>query len=81
MLKRAAAADAEMRADRIDPVGTSRQHVHKRCVLAVGVHLDADPFARQRKGHKERTVGGFGDAIALGAEPVDLNFNGHGMPR
>jgi hypothetical protein len=50
-------------------------------VLAVGVHLDADPFARQREGHKERTVRGLGDAIALGAEPVDLDLNGHGMPR
>ena len=82
MLQRAAAADAEVRADRRDALGA-------RCfdgeeLAAVGMAgpiLDFDAFAGQRARHIDRTVGAVRDAVAAMADRIDRKVLNHVRPR
>ena len=81
MLERAAAANAEMRADRRDAVGARLDHLDQAGAVAAGLDLDCDELARQREGHEERAIGAVGHAVALRAEPRDPDLKLHGARR
>jgi hypothetical protein len=70
MLKRATAANSEMRADRRNAVGA--RNVDLGEMAAIGVArpgLDLGGLARQRIGHVERARFRIGDTVAARAQP------------
>ena len=82
MLQRAAAADAEVGADRRDALGA--RHFDGEELAAVGLAgpvLDFDAFARQRARHIDRTVGAVRDAVAAMSDRVDREVLNHVPPR
>jgi hypothetical protein len=81
VLERAAAAHAEMRADRSDALGALLKHVEQRRVVALGIDGNPHPLARQSERHEDRPVGTFGHRITLGSEPSDLDLKLHGGRR
>jgi len=72
MLERAAAAYAEMRADRRDARRARALDAHQVApVRMAGPGIGLDDFAGQRVGHIDRTRIRCGDAVAAGAEMID----------
>ena len=57
MLEGAAAAHAEMRADRRDAVGARLEHLDQAGAVAAGLDRDPDALAGKAKGTKERPSG------------------------
>ena len=82
MLQGAAAADAEMRADRRDALGARLFDGEELpAVRMAGPILDFDAFARQRARHIDRTVGAGRDAVAALADRIDFQMLNHVRPR
>ena len=82
MLERAAAADAEMRADGSDPLGARCIDPHQMAAVGMtGPRLALDRLARQRVGHVDRSGGPVRDAVAAVAEPHDGETVNHAAPR
>ena len=78
MLQGAAAANAEMRADRRDALRARRLHIEKLPAVGMaGPVLDLDRLAGQRAGDIDRAVGTVGDAVAAMAEPIDQEALNH----
>src|ERR1700756_2482134 len=74
MLHRAATANPEMAADRLNPQFTRLLHIHK--TPAVGVTwlgIDFDGFSRQGPGNVNRPLGAVGYSVAVLTEAVDQN--------
>ena len=82
MLQGAAAADAEMRADRRDARGARRLDGEKLPPVGMtGNGLDLDGLAGQCAGHVDRFVRPVGDAVAAMANVVDDQPLNHAPPR
>ena len=82
MLQGAAAANAEMRADRRDAV--SARHLDAEQMAPVGLTghgLNLDGLARQRAGNVNWTTAAVRHAIAAMAEPIDDHALNHVRPR
>ena len=82
MLHGAAAADAEMRADRRDALGARR--VDAKQLPPVGMAgnvLDLDRLAGQRAEHVNRLRAALDDTVAAMAEPIDHEALNHARPR
>jgi hypothetical protein len=72
MLHGAAAAHSEMRADRLDALGTRLLHTEKAPAVRVTGHgVDFHDFARQSAWHVNRSVGAVGYSIAVLAQAAD----------
>ena len=81
MLGRAAAADAEMRADRRDALGARLEH--RKQVTPVRMardRLGLHPLTRQRVGHEHRPGWAGCDAVAAVTETGDGELFGHVVP-
>ena len=82
VLQRAAAADAEMRTDRRDPLGARDVDADQvTAIRMAGPGLDLGGLARQRIGHVERACRRVRDAVAAMAEPGDDDALSHDAPR
>ena len=75
MLQRAAAAGAEMRADRLDALRARHDHAKQSRAVALPLHLDR--LAGQRIGNVDRAFGRFGDGVAAVAHARDAEGLGH----
>ena len=73
MLDRAAAADAEMRTERCDPLHACGLDLEQSPAIgmAAGDRLGLDRFAAQRVRHVDVAAIGDGDAVAVMADMVD----------
>src|SRR5262249_40894425 len=79
VLQRAAAAGAEMRTDRRDPVRARDLDADEvTAVRMAGPRVDRGGFARQRIGHVDRSGRRLGDAVPALAETRDLQMFDHG---
>ena len=82
MLHGAAAADAEMRADRRDALRTRTLDLQEPAPVGMPCDLiDFDRLAGQRAGHVDRAGGTVGDAVAAMAQPGDQQPFNHAPPR
>ena len=81
MLEGAPAANAEMAADRIDPVPARSKHGKELNPVVAWRDRDPDTLAGQSEGDVEGAVRPFGDAVALGTEMRDLDLTLHDAPR
>ncbi len=82
MLQGAAAAGAEMWADRRDALGARLFDIEKvPSVGMTGPRLDFDGFAGQRAGNVDRAVGTVGNSVAAMAERRDGQVLNHARPR
>ena len=79
MLSEAAAAAAEIGAERLDPVRRRRFHRDEPGPRARA--LDEHRLVRQRVGHEDGPVRGLGDAVAATAEARDGDALSHGARR
>ena len=73
MLDRAAAADAEMRTERRDPLHACGLDLEQSPAVGMvaGNRSDLDRFAAQRVRHIDVAAAGDGDAVAVMADMVD----------
>ena len=82
MLHGAAAADAEMRADRRDARGARRVDAEKLPPVGMARNaLDLDRLAGQRAEHENRLSPVVDDAIAAMADVIDHEALNHAAPR
>ena len=81
MLERAAAAGAEILADRGDALRARLENGERFGVAVSGLGLHLHQLAGKREGHEERAVGPFRHAVALGAKPLDPDLKLHGWRR
>jgi hypothetical protein len=82
MLHGAAAADAEMRADRRDALGTRRVDAKQLPpVRMAGNAVDLDRLAGQRAEHENRLRAALDDAVATMADAIDDEALNHTAPR
>ena len=82
MLDRAAAADAEMRAERLDALGARGLDPQQMAAIRMaGDALDLDGLAGQRIGHEERARRRVGHAVAAVGEAIDDEPFGHDVGR
>ena len=82
MLHGAAAADAEMRADRRDALGARRVDAKQLPPVGMaGNALDLDRLAGQRAEHVNRLRAALDDTVAAMAEPIDHEALNHARPR
>jgi hypothetical protein len=82
MLHRAAAANAKMPADRLDPLRTRLLHSDKPPAVWVAWRgVDFDDFARQRSRDENRSVGALGYSVAMLAKAFDQKSLSHAAPR
>ena len=79
VLRRAAAAPAEIGTERNNPLGRGGYDLDEMAASAVA--LDGHVFARQRVGNEDLARGRIHDAVAAGAEPRDLHLFSHVAPR
>src|SRR5262249_53988026 len=79
MLHRATAANAEMRADRGDPLGACDLDSDEMATVGMAwPGADLHALARQAVGHIERACGSFGNAIAMRAKSRNGQAVEHG---
>ena len=76
MLDRAAAACAEMAANRLNPLGARLDQLDQASMLAVRLGFDADTLAG--KGERDKQSAAIGNAVAPGTKPFDGYFT-HGL--
>ena len=82
MLYRAAAAHAEMPADRLDALCTRLPHIDQTAAVGVAGHgVDFDAFARQRSGDVNRSFGAVSYSVAMLPQPADQKLFNHAPPR
>jgi hypothetical protein len=82
VLQRAAAAGAEMRADRRDALGARDIDADEMAAVGMaGPWLDLDSLARQRVGHVDRAGRRVGDAVAAVADAGDGDLLSHAALR
>ena len=82
MLHGAAAAYAEMRANRFDPLGAGNLDLEQMPPVGMtGDRFDFDRFARQSAGHIDCAGRIVGDAVAAVTEPRDGEPLNHALPR
>jgi len=82
MLHGAAAADSEMRADRVNALCTRLMDVHEAPAIGVAGHgLDIDDLSGKSRGYVNRSVGRVRYSVAMLAEPIDQNSLNHAGPR
>ena len=82
MLHGAAAAHAEVRANRRDAFGARCIDVEKSPPVGMSRHpFDLNRLAWQRAGNIDRPVGAVGDPVAEMAKPVDHKPLNHAAPR
>ena len=82
MLHGAAAANAEMRADRRNALGARLVDAKKLPPVGMaGNALDFDRLAGQRAEHENRLRAALDDAVAAMADPVDHEALNHARPR
>src|SRR6185312_4215184 len=82
VLQRAAAAGAEMRADRHDPRRARLIDTQQAAAIRMARHgLDLDGLARQRVWYVNRPVGAFRAAVAAVADLADDQPLNHAAPR
>ena len=83
MLDGAAATDAEMRTERLDPFRAC--DIHREQLAAVGMMaqdvIDLDCLAAERVGHIDRFSGIEADAVAAMPDVIDPDALNHGGPR
>ena len=79
MLDRAAAADAEMRAERLDPFRARRRDRKQSPAVRMMPRyiIDLDGLAAERVGHVDGLDAAKRDAVAAMADMVDLQFLNH----
>ena len=82
VLDRAAAATAEMRTERSDPVRALTRDTDQAAAIGTsGVWFDGHFFARERIGNKDGLPIDEGDAIPAMADIIDLKVLSHDGPR
>jgi hypothetical protein len=82
MLHRAAAANPEMSADRLNPLCARSLHIHKTPAVRVAGHgIDFDYFARQGPWDVNLSVRAVGYSVAVLAEAADQKLFNHAPPR
>jgi hypothetical protein len=82
MLHRAAAAHAEMSADRGDALCTRLLDLDKTPTIgATRLGIDVDGFARQAPGDVNRSFGALSYSIAVLAQTPDQKLFNHARPR
>jgi hypothetical protein len=77
VLQGAAPANAEVRADRRDPVKARPEHGKQLGPVATGRDRDPDTLAGQGEGDVDRAIGAIGHAVAPGAEARDFDLTLH----
>jgi len=82
VLDGAAAAGAEISAERIDPVRARVLDAHQRPAIGmIGDGFDLDGFSRQRVRHEQALAAGKADAVAAMTDMVDDETFSHGARR
>ena len=81
MLERAAAAGAEILADRSDALRARLENGERLGVAVSGLGVHLHQLAWKREGHEERPVRPLRHAVALGAKPLDPDLKLHGWRR
>ena len=80
MLERAAAADAEMRAHRRDPLRARLRDLDRQPAVGMaGPGFGFDDLAGQRERHKHRPIGRIGDAVAAPSETRNRQTFDHAL--
>ena len=82
VLDRASSADAEMRAERRDPLRARAVDLQQAPAVGMARHRrHLDGLARQRIGHIDRLSAGNGDAVAVMTDVIDGEAFSHGARR